>query len=297
MPGKGARGGTDMRRAAAALLLVAVAAIGLRAGGAFSAAGNQEILGLSGQAVYWIIASAEVVLALAGIVLLILRMIWARKSGKPLRRQRRSLWWVLLLPLIVFGLARILQKIRQHAPATAATAGHAAGAKAGAGGHLRVGNPWPLLVLFAVVALATAALTVYRHRHRRAVPLPPEPDPERDAEPLVAALAAGARVLHEDPDPRTAIIGCYAAMERSLADAGSPPLMADTPAEVLSRATAGGLVRSAPATTLTSLFRQARYSSHPMTEADRATAIDALAQVQADLRSGALAQADLGGDP
>ena len=34
-----------------------------------------------------------------------------------------------------------------------------------------------------------------------------------------------------------------------------------------------------------------------MTEADRAAAIDALAQVQADLGSGALAQADLGGDP
>ena len=152
-------------------------------------------------------------------------------------------------------------------------------------------------MLFAVVALGTAALTLYRRR--RAGHLPPEPDLdlEPDAEPLVAALAAGARVLHEDPDPRTAIIGCYAAMERSLADAGSPPRMADTPAEVLGRATASGLVRSVPATTLTGLFRRARYSSHPMTEADRAAAIDALAQVQADLSSGALAQADLGGDP
>jgi hypothetical protein len=152
-----------------------------------------------------------------------------------------------------------------------------------------------LLVLFAVVALGAAALTIYRRR--RAVPPLPEPDLEPDPEPLVAALAAGAQVLHEDPDPRTAIIGCYAAMERSLADAGSPPRMADTPSEVLSRATTRGLVRSAPATTLTGLFRRARYSSHPMTEADRARAIDALAQVRADLDSGALAQADLGGDP
>jgi hypothetical protein len=294
MPGKGARRGADIRRAAAALLLVAAAAVGLRAGGAFSAAGSQEILGLSWQVVYWMLAGAEVILGLAGIVLLILRMIWARKSGKPLQRKRRSLWWLLLLPLMVFGLARILRRMHQHAAAAAAAA-HGAGAKAGPAGHLRLGNPWPLFVLFAVVALAVAALTV--HRRRRAVPPPPEPDPEPDAEPLVAALAAGARVLHEDPDPRTAIIGCYAAMERSLADAGSPPRMADTPAEVLGRATASGLVRSAPATALTSLFRRARYSSHPMTEADRAAAIDALAQVRADLDSGALAQADLGGDP
>jgi hypothetical protein len=297
MPGKGARGGADMRRAAAALLLVAVAAIGLRAGGAFSAAGSPEILGLSGRTVYWLIASAEVVLALAGIVLLILRMIWARKSGKPLQRQRRSIWWVLLLPLAAFGLAKILQRLRQqHEAAAAAVAAHGARTTTGGGGHLRVGNPWPLLVLFAVVALGAAALTVYRRRRRAALP-PPEPYLEPDAEPLVAALAAGARVLHEDPDPRTAIIGCYAAMERSLADAGSPPRMADTPAEVLSRATAAGLVRSAPATTLTGLFRRARYSGHPMTEADRTAAIDALAQVRADLDSGTLAQADLSGDP
>lgn len=295
MPGKGARGGADVRRAAAALLLVALAAVGLRASGAFSAAGNPQILGLSEEAAYWILAGAEVILALAGIVLWILRMIWARKSGKPMQRQRRSLWWLLLLPLVVFGLSKILHRFQQQHAAAAAAAAHGTSAKAGAAGHLRVGDPWPLLVLLAVVALGVAALSVYRRRHRTLPPLP-EPEDEPDAEPLVAALAAGARVLHEDPDPRTAIIGCYAAMERSLADAGSPPLMADTPAEVLSRATASGMVRSAPATALTGLFRRARYSSHPMTEADRAAAIDALAQVRADLSSGALAQADQGGD-
>jgi uncharacterized protein DUF4129 len=295
MPGKGARGGADIRRAAVALLLVAVAALGLRAGGAFSAAGRPDILGLSGRVVYWTIAGAEVVLALAGIVLLIFRLIWARKSGKQLQRQRRSIWWLLLLPLVVFGLAKALQRFRrQHAPVAAAT--HAANASTGGAGHLRVGNPWPLLVLFAVVALGAATLTVYRRRRAVPPPPPPEPDLEPAAEPLVAALAAGAQVLHEDPEPRAAIIGCYAAMERSLADAGSPPRLADTPAEVLSRATASGLVRSAPASTLTGLFRRARYSSHPMTEADRAAAIDALAQVRADLDSGSLAQADLGGD-
>ena len=297
MPGNGARGGAELRRAAAVLLLVAVAAVGLRAGGAFSAADSAEILGMSGRAVYWIIASAEVVLAIAGVVLLIARLIWARKSGRPLRRQRRSLWWLLLLPFATFGLSRALQRFRGHGGAGAAAAGPAgAGTAHAAAGHTSPGSPWPVLVLFAVVALASAALTLYRRRHAR--PLPPlEPGAEADAEPLAAALAAGARALHEDPDPRTAIIGCYAAMERSLADAGSAPRMADTPAEVLSRATAGGLVRSASAGTLTGLFRQARYSSHPMTEAERAAAIEALAQVQADLDSGTLAQADLGGGP
>jgi hypothetical protein len=108
----------------------------------------------------------------------------------------------------------------------------------------------------------------------------PAPEP---AAPLADALAAGEEALRADVDPRTAIIGCYAAMERSLAEAGSPATAADTPAEVLARATAGGLVQSSWAGTLTGLFRRARYSRHPMTEADRTTALGALAQVRADL--------------
>jgi hypothetical protein len=272
-----------MRRAAAVLLLVAVAAIGLRAGGTFSSAENPQILGLSWHVFYWTIAGAEVVLALAGIALLIARLIWARKSGKPLERRRRSLWWLLLLPLLVFGLAKIL-RMRQRVAPPRATASHAA-TTAGAVAHHPQGNPWPLLVLFAALAIAAVALTSYR---RRRPSLRPAPDAAADgtAAPLAAALAAGERALHADADPRAAIIGCYAAMERSLADAGSPPRLADTPAEVLGRATAGGLVRSAWAGTLTGLFRRARYSSHPMTEADRAAAIGALAQVQSDLGGG-----------
>jgi hypothetical protein len=272
-----------MRRAAAVLLLVAVAAIGLRAGGTFSAAENPQILGLSWHVFYWTIAGAEVVLALAGIALLIARLIWARKSGKPPQRQRRSLWWLLLLPLFVFGLAKIL-RMRQRAAPPRPGATHAATA-AGAVAHHPPGNPWPLLLLFAALTVAAVALTSYR---RRRPGQRPAPDEEADVTtaPLVAALAAGERALHEDSDPRAAIIGCYAAMERSLADAGSPPRLADTPAEVLGRATASGLVRSAWASTLTGLFRRARYSSHPVTEADRAAAIGALAEVQADLGGG-----------
>jgi Domain of unknown function (DUF4129) len=280
MPGKGARTGADMRRAAAVLLLVAVAAVGLRAGGAFSAAGSPEILGLSWNVFYWTIAGAEVVLALAGIALLIARLIWGRKSGMPLQRQRRSLWWLLLLPLVVWGLAKILRM--RHRPVPPQAQAHKLATTAGAVAHHPQGNPWPLLVLFAALAIAAVTLISYRRR-RSSLRLAPDEATDLTAAPLVAALAAGAQALHGDSDPRTAIIGCYAAMERSLADAGSPPRLADTPAEVLGRATASGLVRSAWASTLTGLFRRARYSSHPMTEADRAAAIGALAQVQADL--------------
>ena len=279
MPGRGARGGADMRRAAAVVLLVAIAAVGLRAGGAFSAAGSRRVLGMTGHAVYWLIAVTEGVLAVAGIALLVARVIWARKSGVPLQRKRRSLWWILLLPFVTFGLALILRG--RHGPALHTFAHGAVRGGTGAG-HAPPPSAWPLLVTLAVGALAAGVLIAYRRRLPPPLPLA-EPVPDPALEPLASAVAAGARALGEDADPRAAIIGCYAAMERSLADAGSPAEAADTPAEVLARATSGGLVRSAWAGTLTGLFRRARYGSHPMTEADRAAAMGALAGVRADL--------------
>jgi hypothetical protein len=283
MPGRGARSSVDARRAAAVLLLVAVAAVGLRAGGAFSAAGSGGFLGLTGHTLYWLLAAGEAILAVAGLVLFVARLVWMRHGGAGLRaRKRRSIWWVLLLPIVVFGLSRIIARLRGHAFAARPGAHGFLGGPAGAAGHTPLpGSSWLVLVLLAGVALAAGVLTAYRRR-RPVAPAPhelaPGPAPE-----LAEALAAGAQALHSEPDPRAAIIGCYAAMERTLADAGSPAQAADTPAEVLARATAGGLVRSAWAGTLTGLFRRARYSDHPMTEADRAAALGALAQVRADL--------------
>jgi hypothetical protein len=271
----------DARRAAAVLLLVAVAALGLRASGAFSAAGSGNFLGMSGHTVYWLLAVGEAILAVAGLVLLVTRLVWGRVGGGRPQQKRRSIWWLLLLPFMVFGVARIIAKLRGRGVGPHPAGLGAAHATGGNAHTLPPGSSWPVLVLFAVVALGAGVLTAYRRR-RSAAPTFGERAPGAAPE-LAEALAAGAQALQEEPDPRTAIIGCYAAMERTLADAGSPAEAADTPAEVLARATAGGLVRSTWAGTLTGLFRRARYSSHAMSEADRATAMGALAQVQADL--------------
>jgi hypothetical protein len=72
-------------------------------------------------------------------------------------------------------------------------------------------------------------------------------------------------------------------MERGFAAAGSAPAAADTPAEVLTRATDAGIVRSGSAELLTGLFRRARYSNQPMTSADSDAAATALDQMRADL--------------
>jgi hypothetical protein len=282
MPGRGAPSGVDARRAAGVLLLVVIAAVGLRAGGAFSAAGSHAILGMSGQVLYWALAVTEAILFVAGLILFAFRLIWLRKAGHALpERKRRSIWWLLLLPFMVYGLTRTIAVLRAHGIGPHRASHGAAHTGGGGAVHHTGGSSWPVLVLFIVVALGAAAITVYRRRRYRVTLAERGPVPA--PEPLAEALAAGAQALREDPDPRTAIIACYAAMERSLANAGSPADAADTPAEVLARATAGGLVSSSCAGTLTGLFRRARYSRHPMTEDDRTTAMEALAQVRADL--------------
>ena len=143
------------------------------------------------------------------------------------------------------------------------------------------GSPWPLIAGMLIALALLVALTAWS-RHARRRPARPPGDQARLA--LGASLAAGRAALAGPRDPRAAIIACYAAMERGFAAAGSAPAAADTPAEVLARATGAGLVRSGSAARMAGLFRRARYSSEPMTSADSAAAAVALDQMQADLR-------------
>ncbi|HEU5355245.1 MAG TPA: DUF4129 domain-containing protein [Actinocrinis sp.] len=85
-------------------------------------------------------------------------------------------------------------------------------------------------------------------------------------EALADALLAGRSALGGD-DARAAIIACYAAMEASLAQAGVARERSDSPSDLLHRATGRDLPGpgTQDAEALTDLFREARFSSHPMT--------------------------------
>jgi hypothetical protein len=110
-------------------------------------------------------------------------------------------------------------------------------------------------------------------------------------EALAGAVQAGRQALADDPDPRTAIIACYAAMETSLGDGGISRRKADTPTELLQRAAEAGLVQGHAAQALTDLFGEARYSTHPMGEHQRDQARAALEAISAHLAA-AVADAD-----
>ena len=152
-------------------------------------------------------------------------------------------------------------------------------------------------VVLVAMTLAGTVVTAVRRRRRRvaedrdlgaaAEPLVEAPPVEASAdEPLAVAAERGlAEVADLSRGPREAIIACYAAMERALADSpGVAPKESDTPSEVLARAVGSGALRVGSATRLVELFAEARFSRHVMTEEHRDVAERALRAVLDELR-------------
>ena len=155
--------------------------------------------------------------------------------------------------------------------------------KPGAGSALHI--PWgPILYgLLVVVLLAAVVISIWwSSRLRRAAAAPLVID-DVGAEELREAVESGRAALAEISDARAAIIACYVAMERSLADRGTRRTVADTPDELLARAVGAGTVRGPAASTLTALFYEARFSTHPVADGQRAAASAALDELAAEL--------------
>ena len=108
-----------------------------------------------------------------------------------------------------------------------------------------------------------------------------------DADELREAVESGRLAFAELDDARAAIIACYVAMERSLADQGAARGAADTPDELLARVISAGIVRGAAARRLTGLFYEARFSTHPLGRAERDAASAALDELAAELGASA----------
>jgi hypothetical protein len=156
------------------------------------------------------------------------------------------------------------------------------------GGGWTVHIPWaPILYGLLVIALVAAVVISiwWSNRLRQAAaPLVIE-DP--GAEELREAVESGRAALAQISDARAAIIACYVAMERSLADRGTSRTAADTPDELLARAVGAGTVRGPAAGRLTALFYEARFSTHPVAAGQRSAASAALDELAAELAAAA----------
>jgi uncharacterized protein DUF4129 len=142
--------------------------------------------------------------------------------------------------------------------------------------------------LVAVLALVALAIVLFR-RSQDVVELVDEADEdeEKQAETVTRAMIAGQAAVRDEAilDARQAIVACFAAMERALAGFGAEvaPREADTPEEVLHRGVALCRLPEEPASTLLGLFREARFSTHPMGQPERDAADRALAAMLAAL--------------
>jgi hypothetical protein len=147
-----------------------------------------------------------------------------------------------------------------------------------------------LLVLGCVlVALIVVGLVLLYFRMRGARLMqfgidgtpPALSDEARDEEALGAAVLAGRGAL--EGEARAAIIACYAAMEDSLAAAGVTRLESDSPADLLRRATEHAVVAGPAPRLLAALFREARFSTHPIGARHLDQARGALDEITAQL--------------
>jgi hypothetical protein len=282
-------------RTAVVAVLLAVTAAGLQARGAFSHQGSSALATAGRRVISGAFGVAEGAGLVACVVVLALIMPGLRRHKHEAeagdRRRRPPVPWWAKPVIVLYALAVLtapwiilLASRNRRTSATPLTPSGppvprpGTGQLAGASGSFT----WPLLAGMVLAVAAVIVLAVLaRRRRRRDRGL--TPDRAARADPLSAGLIAGHDALLAGREPREAIIACYAAMERGFAAAGSVPEAADTPAEVLTRASDAGLVRSDSAAVLTGLFRRARYSSQPMTSADSDAAASALARMRADL--------------
>jgi hypothetical protein len=272
-------------RVAAVALLLAVTVIGLRSRGTFSAVPNLAAAGVTGATLAIALAVCEgVALVAVTVVVLSIRPRRGKLDAEELVRLSFP-WWaktlgvLLALALLAAPIVVLFStKVRKKAPVPPLTIPlFSRSPKLTTPG---AGSAWPVITGMAVAVAVVVTLMLLTRRKRLAGA--PRNRANRLAG-LAEGLAAGGAALTANREPREAIIACYAAMEHGFAAAGSAPAAADTPAEVLARATDAGIVRPGPAEVLTDLFRRARYSTEPMTAADTHAAAAALTQLRADL--------------
>jgi hypothetical protein len=83
--------------------------------------------------------------------------------------------------------------------------------------------------------------------------------------------------------PRNGIVACWLRLEETLAEAGVPPDRAETSAEFVVRVLHTLDLDPRPVATLAQLFREARFSDHPVDESARTRARAALEDLHAEL--------------
>lgn len=156
---------------------------------------------------------------------------------------------------------------------------------------------WDLAGLFAVLVQVTVVLVVIgvllllvlavRDLMRRVAPrLTSEQEADFDGPEVPEEILAGADhglEAIERGAPRNAIVAAWVALEEAAGAAGLPRQPAETSTEYVVRVLRFWDVDPRSLAGLAALYREARFSTHPLTEVHRQRAISALATIRSDL--------------
>ncbi|MGZ4448929.1 MAG: DUF4129 domain-containing protein [Nocardioides sp.] len=148
-----------------------------------------------------------------------------------------------------------------------------------------------VVVLGLALRLLLAAYAAWSLRRRPPPAAPPEVafdvvETPRRLEGLLQAGATEQRALLEDGSPRNAIVACWARFEEQAGEAGLRRHSWETSAEFTLRVLDLVVTGSHAATVLAGLYREARFSDHPLTEEHRQEALAALDALHAELAAG-----------
>ena len=143
---------------------------------------------------------------------------------------------------------------------------------------------WVLGGIALTLLLAVVVVLAIRANRRRRRAAPPESAREAPDRALLTDRRAArqARMLREG-SPREAIIATWLDLERLVAAAGVPRRPSETSSELVVRVLDDREVPAAALTDLAALFREARFSTHELTEALRERAAGDLDAVHAAL--------------
>jgi hypothetical protein len=217
----------------------------------------------------WLIVVPLAALCLLGMV----GFTAVRAAGTARRVSRRSAWLTVIgFLLLVAALSRLdLDRATVDEPEPLEIAPPVAEA----GGQ---STAWPTWVVVGAGLVAAAVLLGRRRR-----PEDPAPEPEDDVAQARRAIDDSLADLAGPREPRQAVIACYARLLDGLDGVGAGRQRSEAPFEHMSRVLAMLGVRPEPIERLTTLFAEARFSTHEITEDHRAAAERALAEARADL--------------
>jgi len=281
------------------VVLLAVVSVAARSGDHDRAVPGGSLLGTTGHhAVVWVLLVVGPIAAVLGLGIFLYAQVMRRRDTPEmaaLRRRRRLQTRILLAAIAVllaysyatgqnplqvlvnlvhdlFGnvhVGRLNPFSSPQAPATGHNHVHHGGGGVSLVDWVVAGLTWLLIV-------AGVAVAVRRLRRR------PEPAAvavaEADAEPADTRLAW----LRSEPDPRRAVIGAYALMDRLMTDRALGRRRSEAPLEYLGRMTGAGYARITALGRLTRLYARARFSTHPVDADMQAEAVDAVEAIAAE---------------